>query len=137
MEGQIWWQLPGWFLLLLTLSGFLGLVAGAAKLFFPRVDREKERYYSIELARKIASFPQGLANRQSHPGSMVLRLELVADNEDMDESTLFFSYKHPDFWRLVRIKEFSVLNFDFQEQPIRGLERQDATTYLRLRDAKE
>jgi hypothetical protein len=46
---------------------------------------------------------------------------------------LLFSHKHPDAYVLARVEKLEILQFVFQEFPIRGVEKQDPTAYLRFR----
>lgn len=133
MSEQIWWQSPGWFLIFFITAGVFGAMAGLIKWMFPKVDREKERAESIELAKSLSSFRQRVAKIRVYPpphGMIVINL--VADNEEMRESQIYFSRKHPDFEAIAEVTGFTVLSFSFQEKSLLGLNAQDASAYLRL-----
>lgn len=133
MEGQVWWHNSGWIIIFFIATAIFGTAAGLIQLAFPKVDRDKERLGSIELAKSICSFRQRVSRVKVYSPRGMLIIDLVADDEEMKEIHLAFDREHPDFEHLAEITGFGVLRFDFQETPIPGLNPQDATAYLRLK----
>ncbi len=100
-------------------------------LINPKIDRKKEREESIELAKHISSHPQRVEEVRKYTyngGFVTVRLL-----DDQNESDLRFPTKHPDFFALCRIRTHTVIQFELQEEPILGVEKQDAVAYLRLK----
>ncbi len=132
-EPVVWWHSPGWIGILLALTALLAATSVMIKMMFPKINRTQERSDSMELARRIASSPQRVVKTKLYPGSGRLELTLRADNDDMEKFGLLFAPKHPDSDLLTQIDGLRVLHFDFQELPLKNVEKQDATAYLRVK----
>lgn len=121
-------------IILIFLVGITGMITGIIKA--NRKVQKVEREESIELARKISQNQQRVV-KEVFSSFTGIKLRLSPDSEDSEEKYyLFFTCKHPDYDELSKIEGFAVLNFTFQEKPIKNQNKQDATAYLRFRIIK-
>ena len=86
----------------------------------------------MKLASRIASCLQMVTRIYTYPEMVTVTVR--SNNEDMTESTLYFNSKHPDFKRLVEIKQYNMIEFEFHTAAINKQNKQDAVAYLRLKE---